>query len=216
MLGTPSKRQQYDRDAGYVSVSATSASSGAAYGGSYSSAQRSGSSSGGSYGARPASGLSKRRGTFRGPPPSFYAAGGWGQHAAKRRAAQASGASTTGASASGGQHSPGSGSAENAQDSGYRPGGFGDGGTTWGAGRAGDEVPHFDRQSHKERQEEMDERMAARRRVRNEELRRESEALQRDWAIRFVLVSIIVVLVALLDFMMTGTTQETRVKERAK
>lgn len=34
---------------------------------------------GGSYaGSRPASGLSKRRGAFRGPPPSFYAHGGYG------------------------------------------------------------------------------------------------------------------------------------------
>lgn len=33
----------------------------------------------GSYvGSRPPSGLSKRRGTFRGPPPSFYAHGGYG------------------------------------------------------------------------------------------------------------------------------------------
>ena len=33
----------------------------------------------GSYvGSRPASGLSKRRGVFRGPPPSFYAHGGYG------------------------------------------------------------------------------------------------------------------------------------------
>ena len=29
-------------------------------------------------GSRPASGLSKRRGTFRGPPPSFYEQGGYG------------------------------------------------------------------------------------------------------------------------------------------
>lgn len=34
--------------------------------------------SGSFAGSRPASGLSKRRGTFRGPPPSFYAQGGYG------------------------------------------------------------------------------------------------------------------------------------------
>lgn len=33
---------------------------------------------GGYAGSRPASGLSNRRGTFRGPPPSFYAQGGYG------------------------------------------------------------------------------------------------------------------------------------------
>lgn len=38
-----------------------------------------GAGGGGSYaGSRPASGLSKRRGTFRGPPPSFYEQGGYG------------------------------------------------------------------------------------------------------------------------------------------
>ncbi|KAL7799077.1 DnaJ domain-containing protein [Trichoderma ceciliae] len=38
-------------------------------------------------GGRPPSGLSRRRGTFRGPPPSFYRSGGWGAHADKRRQA---------------------------------------------------------------------------------------------------------------------------------
>lgn len=38
---------------------------------------------GASYaGSRPASGLSKRRGQFRGPPPSFYAHGGYGNRKA--------------------------------------------------------------------------------------------------------------------------------------
>lgn len=38
-------------------------------------------------GGRPASGLSKRRGTFQGPPPSFYRSGGWGAQGTKRQAA---------------------------------------------------------------------------------------------------------------------------------
>ncbi|KAF4344671.1 alpha-mannosidase IC (MNSIC) [Fusarium beomiforme] len=38
-------------------------------------------------GGRAPSGLSRRRGTFRGPPPSFYRSGGWGEQADKRRKA---------------------------------------------------------------------------------------------------------------------------------
>ncbi|KAK3296797.1 uncharacterized protein B0H64DRAFT_472993 [Chaetomium fimeti] len=41
----------------------------------------------GPAGGRPASGLGRRRGTYQGPPPSFYRSGGWGAHGAKRRAA---------------------------------------------------------------------------------------------------------------------------------
>jgi hypothetical protein len=41
----------------------------------------------GPAGGRPASGLSRRRGTFTGPPPSFFRSGGWGNHSAKRKAA---------------------------------------------------------------------------------------------------------------------------------
>ncbi|KAJ2903021.1 hypothetical protein MKZ38_010527 [Zalerion maritima] len=36
-------------------------------------------------GGRPASGLSKRRGHFQGPPPSFFKSGGWGKHDSRRR-----------------------------------------------------------------------------------------------------------------------------------
>jgi curved DNA-binding protein CbpA len=55
-------------------------------------------------GGRPASGLSKRRSTFRGPPPSFYRNGGWGEHAEKRRAAHED--STTSPSSSANTSSP--------------------------------------------------------------------------------------------------------------
>ena len=36
-------------------------------------------------GGRPATGLSKRRGQFQGPPPSFFRHGGWGRHAEARQ-----------------------------------------------------------------------------------------------------------------------------------
>lgn len=64
-------------------------------------------SKGGSYaGSRPASGLSKRRGTFQGPPPSFYAHGGYG-----RRAPPGAGAAGGGGGGGGGSSSSAAGGA---------------------------------------------------------------------------------------------------------
>ncbi|KKP00822.1 hypothetical protein THAR02_07077 [Trichoderma harzianum] len=51
-------------------------------------------------GGRPPSGLSRRRGTFRGPPPSFYRSGGYGAQAEKRHQAHEE---STGGAASGAQ-----------------------------------------------------------------------------------------------------------------
>ncbi|KAJ5081973.1 hypothetical protein N7532_011016 [Penicillium argentinense] len=75
VLGDAEKRAAYDRENGFhrtqfahnspPSGSHSSHSAGVPKGGSYA-------------GSRPASGLSKRRGTFTGPPPSFYAQGGYG------------------------------------------------------------------------------------------------------------------------------------------
>jgi len=63
ILAHPEKRKRYDRDHMRVHQASHSATRAAGHTGSYA-------------GSRPASGLSKRRGTFRGPPPSFYAHGG--------------------------------------------------------------------------------------------------------------------------------------------
>lgn len=70
VLGNASKRAVYDRDHGFHQVHA-SASPGHTHThpmGSHSSYA----------GSRPASGLSKRRSAFHGPPPSFYEQGGYG------------------------------------------------------------------------------------------------------------------------------------------
>lgn len=90
VLGAPETRARYDRDLsrqlGYQSA-ARSGRRGSFFGRSgsaSSSASASASSPTGPAGGRPASGLSRRRTAFRGPPPSFYAAGGWGQQWAKR------------------------------------------------------------------------------------------------------------------------------------
>ncbi|CAG8282073.1 unnamed protein product [Penicillium olsonii] len=70
VLGNASKRAVYDRDHGFHQVHASAAPG-------HTHAHPMGSHS--SYaGSRPASGLSKRRSAFHGPPPSFYEQGGYG------------------------------------------------------------------------------------------------------------------------------------------
>ena len=140
VLGHPESRERYDRenqrDVGSGSPNTPR--------GSYSSAAP--------FGSRPASGLSKRRSQFRGPPPSFYRSGGWGKQSAKRQAqadATAS-ASFNATSSSGGTSHPG--------------GGFGPAGSSSGFD---DDVPHFDRPSHLRTQEQQEQR---RRRERAQEL----------------------------------------------
>ncbi|EAW10156.1 DnaJ domain protein [Aspergillus clavatus NRRL 1] len=86
VLSNAAKRSTYDREHGIAAHHAASTHSAANPGqhpmGSYSSYGANLHTKGGSYaGSRPASGLSKRRGTFRGPPPSFYAHGGYGRTA---------------------------------------------------------------------------------------------------------------------------------------
>ncbi|KAF4125689.1 DnaJ domain [Geosmithia morbida] len=101
-----------------------------------------------STGGRPPSGLSRRRSSFRGPPPSFYATGGWGAHAEKRRRAHEESTGTRsgyyGAYGTYSGASPSSSSsskfAESAAD--YTRGG----------------VPHFDRDSHVRTQRREDDR----------------------------------------------------------
>lgn len=123
---------------------------------------------GGSYhssnpaGGRPASGLSRRRATFHGPPPSFYRSGGWGAHGAKRKAAHDE--------STGGAETAGGGGAWTASSE----GGMGPGQNRWRARNDHDrDVPHWDREGHERTQRRHDERrarrMAARVRFQGEE-----------------------------------------------
>ncbi|RDL37816.1 uncharacterized protein BP5553_05249 [Venustampulla echinocandica] len=114
VLGIPAKRQQYDRD--FRHSHPHSHRHQPAHKGSYHSS--------GPAGGRPASGLSRRRAQFRGPPPSFYSSGGWGSQASKRQAAQES--STAYA---------------------FTGGGMGPGQSPFGEVHA-QNVPHFDRSEH--------------------------------------------------------------------
>jgi curved DNA-binding protein CbpA len=63
VLADPEKRKRWDRDHFRTQQASRSATRAAGHTGSYA-------------GSRPPSGLSRRRGAFRGPPPSFYAHGG--------------------------------------------------------------------------------------------------------------------------------------------
>ncbi|THX09242.1 DnaJ-domain-containing protein [Aureobasidium pullulans] len=121
VLGSAEKRARYDRDFLRANHPPSSHPQG-----SYSST--------GPAGGRPATGLSRRRTQFKGPPPSFYRSGGYGSFSQKRSDAastgshqyEAAGASTDSSSA---QDAPGTG-----------PSGF----------QAGfnNDVPHFDREGH--------------------------------------------------------------------
>ncbi|QSZ31696.1 hypothetical protein DSL72_001263 [Monilinia vaccinii-corymbosi] len=130
ILGTPAKRQAYDREHGVHSHAHTHGTAHRYPQGSYSSS--------GPAGGRPATGLSKRRTQFRGPPPSFYRSGGWGEHSAKRSAAQDNGA-------------PGA-EAPPSTDMG---GGMGTGQMPWGP--EGD-IPHFNKKAHMQTQDNVDRR----------------------------------------------------------
>lgn len=89
--------------------------------------------------------MNSTRGTFKGPPPSFYRQGGWGDHHEKRKAAhdQAAAAGTSGASTA---------------SSGL--GGMGPGQHPF---RDENHVPHFDNASHKRTHQKQDQRRASRR-----------------------------------------------------
>lgn len=155
VLGNTDKRAKYDRDVLRLHSQFSSPSSpDHPRGGSYSST--------GPAGARPASGLSRRRGTFRGPPPSFYRSGGWGAHGAKRKAAHEE--STTAAGSGGSANNDGNDNRAEGSGGGgytaYNAGGMGPGQEPFG--RSGStEIPHFDRAAqaaHTRTQARVDER----------------------------------------------------------
>ena len=137
------------------------------------------------WGARPASGLSRRRGAFRGPPPSFYRSGGWGGFGEKRRAAAEETEEAARRSADGG----GDGSAAGSKGGGFAPG--------QGRDHADFEVPHFDREGHFRRQESVEEALKRRRSVWEEREAAEREAeISGTWA-RIGIVSMSLIMTGL-------------------
>ncbi|KAI4732355.1 DnaJ-domain-containing protein [Aureobasidium sp. EXF-12298] len=119
VLGSADKRASYDRD--FLRSRQPSARSQGSH------------SSSGPAGGRPATGLSRRRTQFKGPPPSFYRSGGWGNFSQKRseyasqESHQHEAAGSTNSSSA--QDAPGTG------PSGYQAG-------------FNNDVPHWDREGH--------------------------------------------------------------------
>ncbi|MCJ1410894.1 hypothetical protein MMC19_004981 [Ptychographa xylographoides] len=156
ILGSPTKRDRYDRDHTRHSSSSSNNNSPR---GTHSSAST-------PFGSRPASGLSKRRTTFHGPPPSFYRSGGWGSQGAKRSESQnnpsspgagaRTGTQNSGYAFRGGEESSSTsgasstaGTAGSGQGGGFSPGQAPPGYAAWS------EVPHFNREGHLWTQEQQ-------------------------------------------------------------
>ncbi|KAK5110702.1 hypothetical protein LTR62_005579 [Meristemomyces frigidus] len=132
-LGSPEKRHRYDRDFLPSTRSTPTAGTPA---GSYSS------SAAQHAGSRPPSGLSRRRTQFRGPPPSFYRSGGWGNQGEKRGEAHGN---PSHAHEAQGQQAQQQHRQQQQQDFAAGPAGTGPGGFT--SGFAND-VGHFDHEGH--------------------------------------------------------------------
>ncbi|KAJ6783175.1 hypothetical protein PWT90_03746 [Aphanocladium album] len=153
LLTDPSRRAVYDRDVMQRILQTSGTTNGAPQHGSYHSSAY-------SAGGRPASGLSKRRGTFRGPPPSFYRNGGWGAQSEKRRRAYEEAASSASSSSS----------SSSTHYTNYEGGAGGDtfkaqqdpGGRFTKAEE--DVPPHFDKEAHRRTHEKEDQRRWARER----------------------------------------------------
>ncbi|USW58451.1 Putative DnaJ domain, Chaperone J-domain superfamily [Septoria linicola] len=143
-LGSAEKKQRYDRDFLRSSPSGGAGPGGGpAYSGSHSSHMAS------SPGGRSPSGLSRRRTQFKGPPPSFYRSGGWGDQGAKRQEASEKASHT---------HEARGRAASNNVGGGMGPGGFTQG--------FADDVPHFDAQGHFKTHEQILQERVERNRVR--------------------------------------------------
>ncbi|KAK8089415.1 hypothetical protein PG997_004376 [Apiospora hydei] len=153
-LSSPEKRTRYDRDVLNLHHPARRA-------GSYSSTATTNPA-----GGRPASGLSKRRSAFRGPPPSFYRSGGWGAHSAKRSAAHES--STGGAGAGAGASSSSSQQGDHHNNGTATAGGMGPGQDPFKGSQ--DDVSHFDREGHERTGRRTEEARTSRRRMRTDGL----------------------------------------------
>jgi curved DNA-binding protein CbpA len=144
VLGTPAKRAAYDRDVLGLHHDE--------HHGRHHRHGKAGSYHGtGPAGGRPASGLSRRRGSFQGPPPSFYRSGGWGTHGEKRRAAHERSTGGGGEAAREGTAAEGTGGGAGTA------GGMGPGQDPFGHR---DEVPHFDQEGHTKTHRREDQRRA--------------------------------------------------------
>lgn len=181
VLGNHTKREIYDRD------------SQRPLGGPSSSENRGSNSKSGPCGSRPASGLSRRRTQFRGPPPSFYRSGGWGSQEAKRASQAETAASPSSHPA---PSSAGSG-ASNTED-------FRDGRShsDWN-----NDIPHFDHDGHYRTQQQQEQRRL--KRMHNDSLDYDNGG---SMLINFVLVGGVISLA----YLISTTFDNGRVRNKKK
>ena len=174
VLSVPEKRAQYDAQLESAKRQSRWGKSGSDIPqGSYSSA---------AFGSRPASGLNKKRSTFRGPPPSFYKSGGYGKHGAKRAEYAYS--------------NPHAEAGADAKDAGQES--YGDyGGFGPGQQNQGNEVPHFNDRQHREMHENVNEHIWARRRRLRKAVKVEEEWEKGNMLVNFTLMSGVVALIGL-------------------
>ncbi|KAM3420543.1 hypothetical protein BST61_g3808 [Cercospora zeina] len=148
-LGSPEKKQRYDRD---FLPNQSSSRGGGAGGPSYASGSHSSHMASSGPGGRSPSGLSRRRTQFKGPPPSFYRSGGWGDFGSKRQEASERASHTHEAQGRAASNPHGGGGG------GMGPGGFAQG--------LDDDVPHFDARGHFKTQEQIQRERMERNRAR--------------------------------------------------
>lgn len=117
----------------------------------------------GPAGSRTASGLSRRRTHFKGPPPSFYRNGGWGAQYRKRQAyANNTNTASAGADTSSSSSSPRTSTTQQSPPPPPPPGFDND----------PNDVPHFDRDAHFRTQEQHQQRWRNRRQQQEAQYRR--------------------------------------------
>ncbi|MCJ1340112.1 hypothetical protein MMC09_005406 [Bachmanniomyces sp. S44760] len=157
-LGSPTKRSAYDRTHHPSPRSSSSHPTHNAPRGSHSS-HTAHHTTGGPFGSRPASGLSKRRGAFRGPPPSFYKQGGWGSQGSKRKAGHDATSSAGAETASSGAGTSGFGFGANIHNSNpTNQSQSHNQNQTWHLNNDFNDVLHFDREGHFRTQDAQDKR----------------------------------------------------------
>lgn len=185
VLSIPAKRAAYDRDTLRLSPhSAHSRHHG------HSSSSSPSYSSTNPAGGRPPSGLSRRRGTFQGPPPSFFRSGGWGSHGAKRRAAHDDSTGTT--SSAGGM---GPGQSPHRHES------------TTPDEAAAETLRHFDRASHERTGRQSDRRRAARQE--SSDGHRTNVEVERGVAGMFFVIGGVIALSVLVPFGVGGMVRDS-------
>ncbi|KAK3680317.1 hypothetical protein LTR37_021342 [Vermiconidia calcicola] len=184
-LSSPDKRSRYDRDFLRTQQPSSHPS------GSFSSASPAG--------GRPASGLSRRRTQFRGPPPSFYRSGGWGQHGEKR-SEHAEKASHTHEAQGRAQSNPGA-------QAGTGPGGFTSG--------YDNDVPHFDQRGHYQTHSQIERTRHKARRKHVDHIRMEAAEADRGTSVMLSFFMLGGVLLAVLGVPMAiGTFMNQRGKRQ--